>query len=640
MSRSRDIADILGRTEASNTTNVRLITSDEPVGLDSAQVQNVGTLKFTTLDSLPTTGLVSGQQAWVESSGRLYISNGSGWYNVALINATPTLTISQSGTVLFNNDTTSATITLTGADDDGPLSGLTYSVESDGNMHPTGTVLSQDSSVFTFTSLTEDSGAVEGAFTLTFKVSDGVAFATDNTQFRVSFGVNWYGQDDLPSLRTKFFHPKKVNANFGQSVAFMNETGTEFAVGGSGLYDSTATAGYGGFRVFRDSGSNIVKYQAYGHGMTQQSNYAHYNGAAATMDGKIYAITAWSEGVTYSGSGALIIMQRGSRDSDFAPANNVSGTDGTFHPAPAQSYSYYGTSVGLSGKDSANGHYRIVSGENGYDTPHSNAGRAWVHRSKDGDEWTLEQNITPTLTGTGNSYGSQCEIDSHGTVAAIVSTGGTSPGRGVNLWFRDSDSKTWTNSDFINYQDVPEAVNGDQLIRTLLSPDGLSLFVAAPYDDGPANNFSNQGVIYEWQRDSRNDNTFTGPTSKFYGPDSGITGHGSYAFGAQSKSFAVSRDKLTAVVGHYGTKRDSSSQTQEGVGYIFQRDSIGDDSWSRRMIHNGMFDDSSFNTSGNLGWSADISRDGKRVMFGAPNYDSEGGAVNNSGRVLFFDIEA
>ena len=640
MSKSRDIAKFLGVTETNNTGNARLLTSDESVGLDSAQVQNVGTSKFTTLDSLPTTGLVSGQQAWVESSGRLYISNGSGWYNVALINATPTLTISQSGTVLFNNDTTSATITLTGADDDGPLSGLTFSVESDGNMHPTGTVLSQDSSVFTFTSLTEDSGAVEGAFTLTFKVSDGVAFATGNTQFRVSFGVNWYGQDDLPSLRTRIFHPKKLNANFGQSVTFMNETGTEFAIGGSGLYDSTATTGYGGFRVYRDSGSDIIKYQAYGHGSTQQSNYSHYNGATATMDGKIYAITAWSEGVTYTGSGALIIMQRGSRDSDFAPANNVSAADGTFHPAPAQSYSYYGTSVGLSDKDSPNGHYRIVSGENGYDTPHSNAGRAWVHRSKDGDTWTLEQSLTPTLTGTGNSYGSQCEIDSHGTVAAISQTGGTSPGAGISLWFRDSDSKTWTNSDHISPADIPEAVAGDQPYRTCFSPDGLSLFIGAPYDDGPGNAFTNQGVVYEFQRDSRNDTTFTGPASKFYGPDSGITAQGTFAFGAQSKSFMVSRDKLTAVVGHYGTKRDSSSRTGEGIGYIFQRDSVGDDSWSRRMIHNGMFDDSSFANSGNLGWSCDISRDGKRVMFGAPNYDSEGGAVNNMGRVLLFDIEA
>ena len=35
------------------------------------------------------TGLSSGQQAFVSSTNRLYVSNGSGWYNTALISADP-----------------------------------------------------------------------------------------------------------------------------------------------------------------------------------------------------------------------------------------------------------------------------------------------------------------------------------------------------------------------------------------------------------------------------------------------------------------------------------------------------------------------------------------------------------------------
>ena len=38
MTRNRDIAKILGRTEANNITNVRLFQSDEEVGLDSSGV--------------------------------------------------------------------------------------------------------------------------------------------------------------------------------------------------------------------------------------------------------------------------------------------------------------------------------------------------------------------------------------------------------------------------------------------------------------------------------------------------------------------------------------------------------------------------------------------------------------------------
>ena len=74
-SRNRDIATILGRTERSNTTNKRILQLGETI--DSAQAQNVAMQVFTTLDSLPSTNSTSGDKAWIESSGRLYISNGS-----------------------------------------------------------------------------------------------------------------------------------------------------------------------------------------------------------------------------------------------------------------------------------------------------------------------------------------------------------------------------------------------------------------------------------------------------------------------------------------------------------------------------------------------------------------------------------
>jgi len=187
MSRSRDIAKFLSKTEVSNTANVRLFQSNEAVGLDSGQVQNVGLQKFTTLDSLPSTGLTSGQQAWVESSGRLYISNGSGWYNVALINASPTLTLDQSGTIRLNADTLSVTVIASATDSDDNQNMITFSAESDGNMVGTGVTLSQDSSVFTFTSLSEDSGGVAGDFTITFKATDGIAVDNETLSFSLSF---------------------------------------------------------------------------------------------------------------------------------------------------------------------------------------------------------------------------------------------------------------------------------------------------------------------------------------------------------------------------------------------------------------------------------------------------------------------
>ena len=146
MGRSRDIAEILGKTETDNPSNLVLLNTSSPTGVDSATVQNIGLEHFSTLDSLPITNLEAGQQAYVSGTNRLYMSNGSGWFNVALINASPSLTIDPTGTIVLATDGTPTTITLTATDSDAPDSIISFSVESDGSFSGLGTI-SQDSSV-------------------------------------------------------------------------------------------------------------------------------------------------------------------------------------------------------------------------------------------------------------------------------------------------------------------------------------------------------------------------------------------------------------------------------------------------------------------------------------------------------------
>ena len=160
------------------------------LGLDSADVVSIagsGVSVYDSIDDLPATDLTAGEEAYVKGNKRLYVSNGSGWYNVALVNATPTLTLDPSGSIALNADTLSATVTITATDSDNPLALLSYSVESDGNMLATGVTVSQDSSVFTITSLSEDSGGVSGDFTLTFRASDQINVGTSTKDFTLSF---------------------------------------------------------------------------------------------------------------------------------------------------------------------------------------------------------------------------------------------------------------------------------------------------------------------------------------------------------------------------------------------------------------------------------------------------------------------
>ena len=186
-SKTRLLANLI-----TNTGDVKLTHLDNiDAGLDSAQVSNIaeasGLTVYATKEDLPTSSLTEGDQAYVSGNRRLYISNGSGWYSVALINATPALTISPSGIIELSTEGTATVITLTATDSDTAVDGITFSVESDGSFAGLGT-LSQDSSVFTITPFSADSATTTSS-TLTFKASDGVAFATEAKQFNLTFKI-------------------------------------------------------------------------------------------------------------------------------------------------------------------------------------------------------------------------------------------------------------------------------------------------------------------------------------------------------------------------------------------------------------------------------------------------------------------
>lgn len=162
----------------------------DTVGLDSAEVialtENAGLAVYDTIDSLPISSLTAGDEAYVKANNRLYISNGSGWYNVALINLSPTMTLDPTGAIVLSTEGVATTVTITASDSDNPDAILSYSVESDGNGIGNYTV-SQDSSVFTITPLTEDSGASAATFTLTFKTTDNINTATATKDFSLTF---------------------------------------------------------------------------------------------------------------------------------------------------------------------------------------------------------------------------------------------------------------------------------------------------------------------------------------------------------------------------------------------------------------------------------------------------------------------
>ena len=157
------------------------------VKLAVAEAAGVGgsTDTYTSVDNLPTTGNEVGDQAFVSGNNRLYIWNGSGWYNIALINTNPAFDSSRTpeSTYRLATDQSTTTITLLATDPEGL--NVTYSAVADSDFGGLATV-SQDSSVFTITPFSKDS-ATTTTGSLTFKASDGVNIASAISEFTLTF---------------------------------------------------------------------------------------------------------------------------------------------------------------------------------------------------------------------------------------------------------------------------------------------------------------------------------------------------------------------------------------------------------------------------------------------------------------------
>ena len=168
-----------GRTYTYNSAKNKWDTTATEVTGPTATV-------YASVDNLPTSGNITGSQAFVSGTNRLYIWNGSGWYNIALINTTPTISGASSSYALAI-DGTATTVTLTATDPEGLP--ITYSIASDtsGNTATVTQGTGSNTNVFTITPSTNTAHA--GTFSLTFRASDGVNLATAVSSFTLQFIV-------------------------------------------------------------------------------------------------------------------------------------------------------------------------------------------------------------------------------------------------------------------------------------------------------------------------------------------------------------------------------------------------------------------------------------------------------------------
>jgi len=144
--------------------------------------------QVTSTEDLTAVGNTVGDQRVINNN--LYIWNGSGWYRIALINASPTWDSGGQPAVTYVLDADSpqdaTVITLAASDPDGlPIS---YNYITSGQMDSMATI-SQDSSVFTITPKTvaQVGEGVELTGSITFRASDGVNILPQVSSFTLEF---------------------------------------------------------------------------------------------------------------------------------------------------------------------------------------------------------------------------------------------------------------------------------------------------------------------------------------------------------------------------------------------------------------------------------------------------------------------
>ena len=559
-SRNRDIARFLGKTEANNPGNVRLTSTADGSGL----------VVYANKESLPSTGLTSGDQAFVTATSRFYISNGSGWYNVAMINATPTLSISPSGAIQLATDgSTPTVVTLTAADSDNAVAGLPLTVESDGNFGGLAT-LSQDSSVFTITPKAQNS-ATQTNSTLTFKASDGINIASGTTAFSLTFEADWTGGFTL----VKDFDEASASANaqFGSYTMDITPDGTRLMVCAREDDDANGD-NIGAVYIYTttDNWANWTLEQKIQQGGTSYNNVPHiYHGAqgaaisddgnwlvvgasrySSSLTGRVYLYersgTSWSAHSNF-GSPSGMNYYFGDGGFDFSADagvmaighhSNSTNNKGQvyFYTRSGSTWTYrgveYGRSIqnvrgyfGQGVKVSEDGNWVFV-GEYNYWSGSYQAGRIHAYL-RAGNAWSYSHSIS--AGNTQYAIGKNFSLNSDATRIAIGApdytdgndTNGPGDYKGAVLIYTrtDANATSWTQRAILRNQDMQQygaPTSGQMGNNNLhLTRDGKFLCVGGDtyYASGSVNKY---GGIDIWK------DTSSGSDGTAWTKQSGITG--------------------------------------------------------------------------------------------------------------------
>ena len=165
-------------------TNGQILEYNSSSGKFVPADSSAGVTVYATINDLPLTGVAEGSMALVDSTDKLYIFSDTGWYSIAIVNTSPSISgVNASYTLAM--DGTALTISVTASDPEGVP--ITYSIVSDtsGNIATVAQGTGSNTNQWTITPSTNTAHA--GNFTLVFRASDGTNVASASSTFTLAF---------------------------------------------------------------------------------------------------------------------------------------------------------------------------------------------------------------------------------------------------------------------------------------------------------------------------------------------------------------------------------------------------------------------------------------------------------------------
>jgi hypothetical protein len=172
---------------------------------------NISTVTaFENATDLPLVNNNPGDTTFIAADNSFRLWTGSGWFEIALINSSPTITTGANATYTLNSDGTPTVITMAATDPEGTPIIWAYQVTS-GSLEDT-TVTNVDG-VFTITP-----GATEATFNLSFTASDGVNVDTSASSFELAFAPSGNVLYTILNPNLGTYNTSHENDYFGRCV--------------------------------------------------------------------------------------------------------------------------------------------------------------------------------------------------------------------------------------------------------------------------------------------------------------------------------------------------------------------------------------------------------------------------------------